>query len=81
MLQPAATILVLYSKHMHIFLAPFNVLFSRRPNGLGPLLPMYSGAIKPPIEVPKNTLATYIMTSASMKFGIAMPRKPRNDSP
>ncbi len=36
------TILVLYSKHMHIFLAPFNVLFSRRPNGLGPLLPMYS---------------------------------------
>ena len=37
------TILVLYSKHMHIFLAPFNVAFSRRPNGLGPLLPMYSG--------------------------------------
>ncbi len=36
-------VLVVYSKHLHIFMAPFNVLFSRRPNGLGPLLPMYSG--------------------------------------
>jgi Fe-S oxidoreductase len=46
------TILVLYSKHMHIFLAPFNVLFSRRPNGLGPLLPMYSGGEKIDFEDP-----------------------------
>ncbi len=36
-------VLVVYSKHLHIFLAPFNVGFSRRPNALGPLLPMYSG--------------------------------------
>ncbi len=36
--------LVVYSKHLHIFLAPLNVFFSRRPNGLGPLLPMYTGA-------------------------------------
>jgi Fe-S oxidoreductase len=35
--------IVVYSKHLHIFLAPFNVFFSRRPNGLGPLLPMYTG--------------------------------------
>jgi len=48
------TILVLYSKHMHIFLAPFNVLFSRRPNGLGPLLPMYSGADKIDFEDPDD---------------------------
>ena len=32
-----------YSKHLHIFLAPLNVLFSRRPNGLGALQPMRSG--------------------------------------
>ena len=36
-------VIVLYSKHLHIFLAPFNVFFSRRPNALGPLQPMYSG--------------------------------------
>jgi Fe-S oxidoreductase len=46
------TILVLYSKHMHIFLAPFNVLFSRRPNGLGPLLPMYSSGVAIDFEDP-----------------------------
>ncbi|HET7900293.1 MAG TPA: (Fe-S)-binding protein [Candidatus Nanopelagicales bacterium] len=48
------TILVLYSKHMHIFLAPFNVLFSRRPNGLGPLLPMYSGKDRIDFEDPDD---------------------------
>jgi Fe-S oxidoreductase len=48
------TILVLYSKHMHIFLAPFNVLFSRRPNGLGPLLPMYSGTERIDFEDPAD---------------------------
>ncbi len=37
-------LLVLHSKHLHIFVAPINVMFSRRPNGLGPLLPiMYDG--------------------------------------
>jgi Fe-S oxidoreductase len=36
-------VLVVYSKHLHIFLAPVNVLFSRRPNALGPLLPVRSG--------------------------------------
>ena len=34
---------LVYSKHLHIFLAPVNVLFSRRPNALGPLEPMRSG--------------------------------------
>jgi len=32
-----------YSKHLHIAIAPVNVLFSRRPNGLGALQPMRSG--------------------------------------
>lgn len=50
----ATTIVVLYSKHMHIFLAPFNVLFSRRPNALGPLLPMYSGTEKIDFEDPAD---------------------------
>ena len=36
-------VFVTYSKHLHIFLAPLNVLFSRRPNALGALEPMRSG--------------------------------------
>jgi Fe-S oxidoreductase len=36
-------VIVVYSKHLHIFLAPVNVLFSRRPDALGPLEPMRSG--------------------------------------
>ena len=29
-----------YSKHLHIFLAPVNVLFGRKPNALGALEPL-----------------------------------------
>jgi Fe-S oxidoreductase len=36
-------VFVTYSKHLHIVIAPINVLFARRPNGLGPLEPMRSG--------------------------------------
>ncbi|ALG12695.1 (Fe-S)-binding protein [Kibdelosporangium phytohabitans] len=35
-------IIVLHSKHLHIFLAPINVTAKRLPDGLGPLLPMKS---------------------------------------
>jgi Fe-S oxidoreductase len=35
-------VFVTYSKHLHIALAPLNVLFSRQPDGLGPLQPMRS---------------------------------------
>ncbi|GAA4630291.1 (Fe-S)-binding protein [Actinoallomurus vinaceus] len=35
-------LIVLNSKHLHIFLAPLNVLFKRRPDGLGPVQPMMS---------------------------------------
>ena len=35
-------VIVVYSKHLHIVLAPVNVLFSRRPNALGALEPMRS---------------------------------------
>ncbi len=33
-------LIVLHSKHLHIFLAPLNVTFKRLPDGLGPLLPI-----------------------------------------
>src|SRR4051794_39652671 len=33
-------ILVVYSKHMHIFVAPLNVLFGRKPRALGALKPI-----------------------------------------
>jgi Fe-S oxidoreductase len=36
-------VVVTYSKHLHIGLAGLNVLFSRRPDALGPLEPMRSG--------------------------------------
>jgi len=35
-------VFVTYSKHLHIVIAPLNVLFARRPSGLGPLQPMRS---------------------------------------
>jgi Fe-S oxidoreductase len=38
----AFLVLVVNSKHLHIFLAPLNVLFSRRPDGLRELPPMRS---------------------------------------
>ncbi|MEW9532974.1 (Fe-S)-binding protein [Microbispora sp. NPDC049125] len=39
-------VIVVNSKHLHIFSAPLNVLFSRRPDGLGPVPPMRSnGAV------------------------------------
>jgi Fe-S oxidoreductase len=36
-------VFVTYSKHLHIAIAPLNVLFARRPDGLGALQPMRSG--------------------------------------
>jgi len=38
----AFLVIVVRSKHLHIFIAPINVLFARRPDGLGPLQPMRS---------------------------------------
>src|SRR6201994_1290150 len=41
----AFLVVVTYSKHLHIGLAGFNVLFSRRPDALGPLEPMRSAGV------------------------------------
>ena len=38
----AFLMIVLYSKHLHIFVAPINVAAKRMPKALGPLLPMKS---------------------------------------
>jgi Fe-S oxidoreductase len=38
----AFLVLVLHSKHLHIFTAPANIALSRRPRALGALLPVYS---------------------------------------
>jgi Fe-S oxidoreductase len=40
-------VLVLHSKHLHIFIAPLNVLTKREPDALGPLLPVTDDAGKP----------------------------------
>ncbi len=41
------TIIVTYSKHLHIATAPLNVLTKREPDGLGPLLPVADDAGAP----------------------------------
>ncbi|GLW29002.1 (Fe-S)-binding protein [Actinoplanes regularis] len=48
----AFLVLVVHSKHLHIGLAPLNVLFSRRPRGLGPLLPVHSAGVPVNFEDP-----------------------------
>jgi Fe-S oxidoreductase len=45
-------IIVLYSKHLHIFIAPINVSAKRMPKALGPLLPMESGGKQIDFEDP-----------------------------
>ena len=45
-------VLVVHSKHLHIFLAPFNIAFSRRPRALGALLPVYSAGAEVDFEDP-----------------------------
>jgi Fe-S oxidoreductase len=48
----AFLVLVVHSKHLHIFLAPFNIAFSRRPRALGALLPVYSAGKEVDFEDP-----------------------------
>jgi len=48
----AFLVFVTYSKHLHIMLAPFNIYLARKPNALGPLLPMYSGDHRVDFENP-----------------------------
>ncbi|HSZ31419.1 MAG TPA: heterodisulfide reductase-related iron-sulfur binding cluster [Pseudonocardiaceae bacterium] len=48
----AFLIIVLHSKHLHIFIAPINVATKRMPTALGPLLPMESGGKEIDFEDP-----------------------------
>jgi Fe-S oxidoreductase len=50
----AFLLIVLHSKHLHIFSAPVNVYTSRRPNALGPLLPIYYGGAPVDFEDPPD---------------------------
>ncbi len=45
-------LIVLHSKHLHIFVAPINITFKRLPDGLGPLLPMESKGVPIDFEDP-----------------------------
>ena len=51
----AFLLIVLHSKHLHIFLAPINVTFKRLPDGLGPLLPLESDGKPIDFEDPPRT--------------------------
>ncbi len=46
------TVIIAYSKHLHIFLAPINVSAKRFPKALGPLPAMESGGVKIDFEDP-----------------------------
>ncbi len=48
----AFLIIVLHSKHLHIFIAPINVAAKRMPTALGPLLPMESNGKEIDFEDP-----------------------------
>ena len=50
----AFLLIVLHSKHLHIFLAPINVTFKRLPDGLGPLLPVEFGGQPVDFENPPD---------------------------
>src|ERR1700735_1606761 len=47
-------LIVLHSKHLHIFLAPINVTFKRLPDGLGPLRPIEADAKPVDFENPPD---------------------------
>jgi Fe-S oxidoreductase len=47
-------VIVLNSKHLHIGAAPVNVYTSRRPNALGPLLPIYHDGVPVNFEDPPD---------------------------
>ena len=51
----AFAVFLTYSKHLHIMLAPLNIYFARKPDALGPMLPMYSGDHQIDFEDPAET--------------------------
>ena len=59
---------VLHSKHMHILTAVPNIWFARRPNGLGPLLPMYSRGEPIDFEDPADDVVLGLNTAADLSW-------------
>ena len=59
-------VIVVYSKHLHIALAPLNVGAKRLPDGLGPLLPVTDAAGKP-IDFEDAETSTRTRSSAAAR--------------
>ncbi|MBU6213264.1 MAG: (Fe-S)-binding protein [Actinomycetales bacterium] len=59
---------VLHSKHMHILTAVPNIWFARRPNGLGPLLPMHSRGEPIDFEDPADDVVLGLTTVADLSW-------------
>ena len=53
----AFLLIVLHSKHLHIFSAPINVIFKRLPDALGPLLPIEADGKPVDFENPPDDAA------------------------
>lgn len=62
------SLFVLHSKHMHILTAVPNIWFARRPNGLGPLLPMYSRGEPINFEDPADDIVLGLNTAADLSW-------------
>ena len=62
------SLFVLHSKHMHILTAVPNIWFARRPNGLGPLLPMYSRGEPIDFEDPADDIVLGLNTAEDLSW-------------
>ena len=60
-------IFVLNSKHLHIFVAPLNVLFGRQPVALGAVKPMIPPASRSPSTTSRTSTRTPSSASASIE--------------
>jgi hypothetical protein len=73
----AFLVIVTYSKHLHIGLGPLNVMFSRRPNALGPLVPMRSGGKVLDCARSTSSASTTSTGCAATRYWSSPPSPPR----
>ena len=62
------SLFVLHSKHMHILTAVPNIFYARRPDGLGPLMPMFSKGEPIDFEDPADDVVLGITTAADLSW-------------
>src|SRR3712207_8350773 len=71
-------ILVVYSKHMHIFVAPLNVMFGRRPTALGAVKPLTSDRSEEHTsELQSRQYLVCRLLLEKKRDSISPPRRPR----